>query len=134
MFNYSVKIKEIPNPKGKIVAFASLVIEDVFEVDGFKIINGAKGYFVSHPQHKGKDKDGNDTYFDDVRFSGDTADAIKEEIHRAIIQQYNRSGGNQMQSRAQTAQSANKAIQPTQNSRQQPTQAPSPQQGRQPLW
>jgi len=110
MFNYSVKIKEIPNPKGKIVAFASLVIEDVFEVDGFKIINGAKGYFVSHPQHKGKDKDGNDTYFDDVRFSGDTADAIKEEIHRAIIQQYNRSGGNQMQSRAQTAQSANKAI------------------------
>ena len=61
MFSYSIRIKRIPNPRGKIVAFASITIDEVFQFDGFKVIDGSKGLFVSHPQHKGKDKEGNDT-------------------------------------------------------------------------
>lgn len=125
MFSYSVQIKRIPNPKGKIVAFASIIVEDVFEIDGFKVVNGAKGLFVSHPQHKGKDKDGNDTWYDDARFVGDAAEDIKNEVHRAIINQYNASGANQYQQRAQTAQS---------NQQASSAQPPPAQNSRMPLW
>tara|TARA_B100000427_G_C15213365_1_gene465660 strand:+ start:34 stop:414 length:381 start_codon:yes stop_codon:yes gene_type:complete len=104
MFSYSIKVKKVRNPKGKIVAFASLIIDDVLEVDGFKIINGSKGLFCSAPQHKGKDKEGNDTWFEDVRFVGDETvrDTVKQEIHTAIINEYQKSEGTQ--NRATAAQ------------------------------
>ena len=105
MFSYSIKVKKVRNPKGKIVAFASLIIDDVLEVDGFKVINGSKGLFVSAPQHKGKDKEGNDSWFEDVRFIGDETvrETVKTEIHKAIINEYQKSEGSQ--SRATAAQS-----------------------------
>jgi stage V sporulation protein G len=124
MFSYSIRIKRIPNPRGKIVAFASITIDEVFQFDGFKVINGSKGLFVSHPQHKGKDKEGNDTWYDDARFVGDTAKDLKEEIHRAIINEYNNSGGNQYQNRAQTAQSNQEAS----------SKSPGSNTDRAPLW
>lgn len=124
MFSYSIRIKRIPNPRGKIVAFASIIIDEVFEFDGFKVINGSKGLFVSHPQHKGKDKEGNDTWYDDARFIGDNADDVKQEIHKAIIHEFNSTGGNQYENRAQTAQSNQQAS----------TAAPAPASNRTPLW
>ena len=98
-------MKKVRNPKGKIVAFASLIIDDVLEIDGFKVINGSKGLFVSAPQHKGKDKEGNDSWFEDVRFIGDetTRDTVKTEIHTAIINEYQKSEGSS--NRATAAQS-----------------------------
>jgi DNA-binding cell septation regulator SpoVG len=123
MFSYSIRIKRIPNPRGKIVAFASITIDEVFQFDGFKVIDGSKGLFVSHPQHKGKDKEGNDTWYDDARFVGDQADGVKQEIHKAIIHEYNSTGGNQYENRAQTAQSNQQAS----------TAAPSAS-NRTPLW
>ncbi len=125
MFSYSIRIKRIPNPRGKIVAFASIIVDEVLEFDGFKVIDGSKGLFVSHPQHKGKDKEGNDTWYDDARFVGDNADDVKQEIHKAIIHEFNSTGGaNQYQQRAQTAQSNQQAS----------STAPAPQSSRQPLW
>ena len=63
MFSYTVKVNPLPRPLGKIVGFASLLIDDVLEVNGFRIINGQKGLFVSPPQHKGKGKDENGLKF-----------------------------------------------------------------------
>ena len=105
MFSYAIKIKKVRNPKGKIMAFASLIIDDVLEVDGFKVIDGSKGVFVSAPQHKGKDKEGNDSWFEDVRFIGDetTRDTVKTEIHKAIIPEYQKLEGTS--NRATAAQS-----------------------------
>ena len=70
------------------MAFGSLVIDEVFEVGGFRIIDGANGLFVSPPQHKGKDKEGNDTWYDDARFIGETREDVRDEIYKSFIEAY----------------------------------------------
>ncbi len=93
MFSYTVKVNQLPRPLGKIVGFASLVIDDVLEVNGFRIINGQKGLFVSPPQHKGKGKDENgnevEKWYDDVRFIGDQSEDISKEIKESILSSFN---------------------------------------------
>lgn len=74
------------------MGFASLVIEDSLEVHGFRIINGAKGLFVSPPQHKGKgtDEAGNEIekWYDDVRFVGDNYEQVRDEVKNSIIEAF----------------------------------------------
>tara|TARA_B100000029_G_scaffold504230_2_gene582690 strand:- start:379 stop:756 length:378 start_codon:yes stop_codon:yes gene_type:complete len=86
-------VNQLPRPLGKIVGFASLVIDDVLEVNGFRIINGQKGLFVSPPQHKGKGKDENgnevEKWYDDVRFIGDQSEDISKEIKESILSSFN---------------------------------------------
>ena len=93
MFSYTVKVNQLPRPLGKIVGFASLVIDDVLEVNGFRIINGQKGLFVSPPQHKGKGKDENgnevEKWYDDVRFIGDQSEDVSKEIKESILSSFN---------------------------------------------
>lgn len=97
MFSYSIKVNKLKNPAGKIVAFAALLIDDVLEVHGFRVINGSKGLFVSPPQHLGKVKNEagqlEDKYFDDVRFVGDNWQEVSDEIKAAIITAYQSTGG-----------------------------------------
>jgi len=83
----------IKNPQGKTRAFAKLVVDDVMEINGFKIIEGIKGLFVGKPQTKGKNKDGEVTWYDDVRFlDAKEEDAyrtpVEEEICKAILDKY----------------------------------------------
>ena len=89
MFSYTVKVNQLPRPLGKFVGFASLVIDDVLEVNGFRIINGQKGLFVSPPQHKGKGKDENgnevDKWYDDVRFIGEQSEDVSKEIKESRV-------------------------------------------------
>ena len=120
MFSYKVKVYPIQNPKTKIVAYASLVIEEVFEVTGFKIFNGTNGYFVKPPQHKGKNKEGGDEWYDDVRFIGETAKDIREEVYAGVINAFNTGARNASQATSANlkAQDANK----------------SPNASRTPLW
>lgn len=90
MFSYSVNVRKISNPKLK--AICSLVIDGVLVIDGFKIINGSNGLFVSVPSHKGtimEDGQQVEKYFDDIRFMGDTAGDVAREIKDAIIAAYN---------------------------------------------
>lgn len=92
-FDYDINVRPIRNPQGKTVAFAQLIIDGAVQVDGFKIIDGSKGLFVSAPQHKGKDKEGNDTYYDDVRFLGDKPEGVfktplQEEIYQAMLDRF----------------------------------------------
>ena len=105
MFSYTVRVNTIKSPKGKVVAFGSLVIDEVFEVNGFRIVDGANGLFVSPPQHKGKDKEGNDTYYDDARFLGDNREGIRDEIYKTFIDNYTASAGSSTRAATAEAQS-----------------------------
>jgi DNA-binding cell septation regulator SpoVG len=90
MFSYSFKIRKINTPS-KLKAFVSITIDDVMEVDGFKIIDGSNGLFVSAPSHKGtvmEDGVKVEKYFDDVKFLGEEGIAVSNEIKQAIINQY----------------------------------------------
>ena len=132
MFSYRVKVRKINNPKLKGVA--SLIIDDVIEIDGFKIINGSKGLFVSVPSHKGtimEDGVKVEKYFDDVRFPGEQAQEVGQEIKQAILSEYNATAdplaSNASQSNAvkakQTAASNNDSSKDS-----------SPPRDRKPLW
>lgn len=129
MFSFTSKINPLDPPLGKMVAFATLVIDDVLEVQGFKIINGAKGLFVSPPQHKGKgkDEDGNtiEKWYDDVRFVGEDREVVAEEIKRNMIETFQAQQGTN--SRAAAARSQSDANADT------PSDGPRPA-SRKPLW
>ena len=100
MFNYSVRVFPIKSPKSKLVGFASLLIEDVLQVDGFKIFDGTNGIFVKAPSHEGKNKEGERAWYDDVKFiaadgkpvglkdKDSTAAATRDEIFKSIIDAY----------------------------------------------
>ena len=90
MFSYTVKVRKVNG--AKIKAIASLVIDEVLEIDGFKVINGINGLFVAVPSHKGEIlEDGVkvEKYFDDIRFKGDDSAAVAQEIKSAILDAYN---------------------------------------------
>ena len=92
MFSYTVKVRKVNG--AKIKAIASLVIDEVLEVDGFKVIDGINGLFVAVPSHKGEIlEDGIkvEKYFDDIRFKGDDSAAVAQEIKSAILDAYNNS-------------------------------------------
>ena len=106
MFSYSFKIRKL-NTQSKLKAFVSIVIDDIMEVDGFKIIDGSNGLFVSAPSHKGtvmEDGVKVEKYFDDVRFVGEEGIATFNEIKQAIIAQYN--SGGQLSQESQSTQRA----------------------------
>ncbi len=126
MFSYTIKVNKLKQPAGKIVAFATLVIDDVLEVHGFRIINGSKGLFVSPPQHLGKVKNENgemeDKYFDDVRFIGDNWKEVADEIKGAVVAAYESLGGSTRGAAASAQASVN-------SSNETPTKST-----KQPLW
>lgn len=90
MFSYRVKVRRINSAKLKGVA--SLIIDDIMEIDGFKIIEGSKGLFVSVPSHKGtvmEDGVKVEKYFDDIRFPGEQGMDVSREIKDSILSEYN---------------------------------------------
>ena len=129
MFSYSFKIRRI-NTNSKLKAFVTIVIDDVLEVDGFKIIDGSKGLFVSPPSHKGTvNEDGQqvEKWFDDVRFVGENAMDIGDEIKRAIIEQFNSDSYSSNRGTAAAAHSNNSSSNPAPSSNR-------PSNSRKPLW
>jgi DNA-binding cell septation regulator SpoVG len=81
MFSYDVKVRKI-NSTSNLKAFVTLVVEGVLEIDGFKVINGKNGLFVSVPSHKGtvmEDGQKVEKYFDDVRFVGEPGTEFSNE-------------------------------------------------------
>lgn len=101
-FNFTVNVYPFKSPKGKGRAFASVIIEDVMEVKGFKIIEGSRGLFVSVPQKEGTNKEGERTWYPDVIFREDTnpeegiyQGPIQKEIFDAILAKYQEVSGQQ---------------------------------------
>jgi len=96
MFSYSVNVRRI-NSASSFKGIASVVIEGIMEIDGFKIINGRNGLFVSVPSHKGEIMEDGvkvEKYFDDVRFKGEEGLQFANELKQAILAAYNNSSSN----------------------------------------
>lgn len=50
-----VRAYPIAEPKGKVLAFASVTINDMFAVNNIRVVNSDKGPFVAMPQAKDKE-------------------------------------------------------------------------------
>ena len=50
-----VRAYPIAEPKGSVMAFASVTIEDMFAVNNIRVVNSDKGPFVAMPQVKDKE-------------------------------------------------------------------------------
>jgi len=73
-----VQIWPVRNPEGRIKAMVSLTISDCLRVNGCKIIEGAKGLFLSFPAEK---KPGSDQYYPIFHTIDRSAgDRIQEEV------------------------------------------------------
>jgi DNA-binding cell septation regulator SpoVG len=110
MFSYSISVRPLNNQNSKLKAFVTVTIDDIMDIEGFKIIDGSNGLFVSVPSHKGtvtEDGVSVEKYFDDVRFKGEDGTSFAEELKSSIINQYNNrsqsSSNHSNSSRAATA-------------------------------
>ena len=135
MFSYSISVRPINNPNSKLKAFATVTIDDLVDLEGFKIIDGSKGLFVSVPSHKGtvvEDGVSVEKWFDDIRFKGDEGYAFAEELKNSIINEYNNSSTKTSSPVTNQAREAAAAATTKMNS---PTPSPSnPPRDRKPLW
>lgn len=143
MFSYEVKVRQVN--AGKMKGVASLVVDGLIEVEGFKIYEGSKGLFVSNPSHKGKGKDeqGNEIekYYDDVKAVPEHGEELLEEIKQEMLKQYSALANSQQPRQQQpTAQNVrgNSAAAVTASAKQ--TTAPkseptsTPPKPKKPLW
>lgn len=90
MFSYSVNVRKI-NSASKLKGIATIVVDDILELDGFKIIEGSKGLFVSVPSHKGtvmEEGQKVEKYFDDIRFKGEDGLNFSKELKDSILSAY----------------------------------------------
>lgn len=136
MFSYSFKIRKLNKPGSKLKGFVTLVIDNLVEIHGFKIIEGSNGLFVTPPSHKGTVmEDGNsvEKYFDDVTFVGDEGMEISKEIKQAIISEYTSGGASQSTpSRADSAKAHTPSPQKQNSTTSDSTSEPP--RARKPLW
>ena len=109
--NYTAEIYTIKNPSNSLRAYASLVIEvnntTQMKIKGFKVFEGVNGLFVKPPQTKGKDKEGGDTWYDDVQFVDTTKEnTFREEMYQTIISEYSKKAGSNYKNDAASSQSS----------------------------
>lgn len=90
MFNYTVKIYPIKNPQGKLRAFASMLVDDVLEIKGFRIVEGRNGLFVSAPSTPKEQEDGTTKWYNDIMFreeveEGSYEGPIEAQVKRSML-------------------------------------------------
>lgn len=119
----STEIRVVDN--GNLKAYVTLIIDNEIAISGFRVLSSKTGdLFVAAPSHKGKDKEGNEAYFDDVRFIGDREEGSKDsnfgrDCKDFIISQYkkeaskNTRGGNTRDDRNAGAVRAGRTAQPS---------------------
>lgn len=66
---------------GKLKAFVDLMVDNKIVIKGWRLIDGARGMFLSCPREKGKD----DKYYDTVSF---VLEADKSLVENMVIQHY----------------------------------------------
>ena len=104
MFNYSFNVRKL-NGNSNLKAFVTLIIDDVMSIDGFKVVDGRNGLFVSAPSHKGtvmEDGVQKEKYFDDVRFLGENGLEVGTEIKNAMLDAYHNNSGSTTQQGGKT--------------------------------
>lgn len=64
---------------GSLKAYVTLLIDNEIAISGFKVCETKQGaLFVAAPSHKGKNAEGVETYYDDVRFIGEKDEGSKD--------------------------------------------------------
>tara|TARA_Y100001937_G_scaffold128224_1_gene203122 strand:+ start:2039 stop:2476 length:438 start_codon:yes stop_codon:yes gene_type:complete len=104
MFNYSFNVRRL-NGNSNLKAFVTLIVDDVMSIDGFKVVDGRNGLFVSAPSHKGtvmEDGVQKEKYFDDVRFLGENGLEVGTEIKNAMLDAYHNNSGSTAQQGGRT--------------------------------
>ena len=147
MFSYEINLRKITKPGLKIKAVASIIIDGFMSVDGFKVIEGSKGLFVSVPNHKGTVMEEGikvDKYFDDVRFIGEEGISFGQELKEAILAEYRNGASSSYtppsRGQAASAHAKPKASQPKeieetkQDQDSSPKQVSAPNRARKPIW
>ena len=139
MFSYEVNVRKINSAKLKGVA--SVIIEGIMEIDGFKIIEGSNGLFVSVPSHKGtvmEDGQRVEKYFDDVKFKGEDGLLFSKELKDSILASFMSAsdplGGGTRTSSSSTSQKSDTVKARDQAASNSKPQASGPDRSRKPLW
>lgn len=144
MFSYEVTLRRIKS-QSKMRGIASVTIDGIMTIDGFKVIEGSNGYFVSVPNHKGtimEDGVKVEKYFDDIRFPGEEGLAFSQELKTAILNEYNNGGGSsESPSRGSAAAAHAKKAAPkkqdedSSSEKEESSEKPStPNRSRKPIW
>lgn len=81
-----VRIMPVKSGNGSAKAYASITLDGVFAVNDIRIVDGKNGLFVALPNRKGKDKDGNEKYYD---VCNPTTAELRKEVNEAVIAKYN---------------------------------------------
>jgi DNA-binding cell septation regulator SpoVG len=134
MFSYTFKTRKFNNPNSKLKAFVTIVIDDVLEMHGFKIIEGNNGLFVSAPSHKGTatvDGAQVEKYYDDIQFTGEEGQAIFKELKEEIIREFSSSSS---PARTTVAKTQAKKVEASATSEAGSPELQKPERTRKPLW
>lgn len=137
MFSYSISVRPLNNRNSKLKAFVTVTIDDIMDIEGFKIIDGSKGLFVSVPSHKGtvmEDGVSVEKYFDDIRFKGEDGTSFAEELKASIINEYN---NNSSSSHTNSNSNSSRAATAAANANAKPSSSGNnskPPRERKPLW
>lgn len=78
----NVQVYPIREPKGKMRAFARVLLGDQLQLTGLRVFDGSKGLFVSYPNdpyHKGED-------YRQIFFP--TTGDLREAIEQAVLEEY----------------------------------------------
>ena len=76
-----VRAYPISEPKGNVLAFASVTIDEMFAVNNIRVVNSEKGAFVAMPQVK--DKNGE---YRDICFP--VTSELRKQLNDAVLGEY----------------------------------------------
>lgn len=82
-----ITIKPVSLKNSSTVAFVDIELDECFVVKGITLIEGrnSENYFLGFPSKKGKDKNGNEKYFNTVY---PITKEYREDLTKAVIKRY----------------------------------------------
>ena len=71
-------------PRGNLMGFANVTVNDCLRIDDFKVLQGEKGLFVGMPS-KAQTKDGKTNYYETVR---PVSKEFRAVLNEAVVEAY----------------------------------------------
>lgn len=118
-YNFSATVNLVQDQSSKLKAYATLVLEldsdTKIAMNGFRVIEGSKGLFVTPPQTKGAKPgdDGKDQWFNNIRFLEPKEEGketwrgpVEDLAMKAVLAAYEEAAGNGDRHSAAAAQTA----------------------------
>jgi len=118
-YSFSAQVNLTGDQSSKLKAYATLIVEldsdTKIAMNGFRVIEGSNGLFVTPPQTKGKDQDenGKDKYFNNIRFLEPKEEGkdkwrgpVEDQAMKAVLEAYGRAVGEGDRHSAASAQTS----------------------------